>query len=115
MKRRLSTKKILVATLGVGAVSYVVACSSDDNVGNLMPPNQDASAHDSGSDVSSSGNLMAPGDSSTQDSNADVSSSGNLMAPDGSAKDGSGDSALDTGADVSSSGNLVPPADASGG
>jgi hypothetical protein len=88
MKRRLPTKKILVATLGVGAASYVLACGmSSSSSGNLMPPT-DSGLVDSGQDVSSSGNLMAPGDSggdaridSSADTGADVSSSGNLMAP----------------------------------
>jgi len=86
MMRRLPTKKILVATLGVGAVSYVVACSSSSS-GNLMPP--DSGVNDSGQDVVSSGNLMPPIDSgggesaadTGNDAGADVSSSGNLMAP----------------------------------
>jgi hypothetical protein len=89
MQRRLPTKKILVATLGAGAVSYVVACgSSTTNVGNLMPtPGPDATA-DTGADaIASSGNLLPP-------------------QPPDAAQDAPDDSSF---SDVASSGNLVPP------
>ncbi len=114
MKRRLVTKKVLVATLGVGAVSYVVACSSSQPVsGNLMPPQGDSGSEDAGADVSSSGNLMAPPDSGpadtgSADAGADVSTSGNLMAPPDSGP-------ADAGADVSTSGNLMAPPDSGSG
>ena len=105
MRKRLATKKILIASLGVGAVSYVAACGSSSvtpGSGNLLPP----TAVDSGSDaapvipdaapdVVTSGNLMAP----TIDSGSDASHE------DGGLSDASGDADV---ADVSV-GNLVPP------
>ncbi|HEY5243602.1 MAG TPA: hypothetical protein VIJ22_19110 [Polyangiaceae bacterium] len=98
MKRRLRTKKILVATLGVGAVSYVMACGSMESTsGNLVPPNLDSSVGDSRQDVVSSGNLMAPeaGPESGGDTGPDVSSSGNLMAPEAGQDAADGAAAVD--------------------
>ena len=71
MKRRLTTKKILAATIGIGAVSYVIACSDSSTTGTTPPK-------DAGTDMNvSSGNLMAP-----KDATPDIGvSSGNLMAP----------------------------------
>lgn len=101
MKRRLQTKKVLVAAIGVATVSYAFACGETQSTsGNLMAPDADTSAD-------------ARNDSN---GNADVSSSGNLMAPppvDAEADTALDSATLDTGADVSSSGNLMPPPDAS--
>jgi hypothetical protein len=108
MKKRLTTRKILAASLGIGAVSYVVACggaTSSSNgqdagpdgftSGNLMPAQVDA-----GVDAyhPTSGNLMGyPIDSGTetstveageQDARPDVVTSGNLMAPPDSGNGG---------------------------
>jgi hypothetical protein len=94
MRKRLATRKILVATLGVGAVSYVTACGS--NSGNLLPPPpQDAAPEamidGSMQDVVTSGNLMGPPpdtgtgtEASTEEAGMDAGmdvTSGNLMAP----------------------------------
>lgn len=81
-RRRLSTKKILVAAIGVASVSYVIACEENTpSSGNLMAP--DASQDASIDVTSSSGNLMAPQDAGPRDAqDEDVFvSSGNLMAP----------------------------------
>jgi hypothetical protein len=76
MKRRLITKKVLVATLGVGAVSYVAACgmveSGNPTSGNLMAQDFDSSTQDAHNALdaqddtfASSGNLMSPPDTGT--------------------------------------------------
>ena len=51
--RRRLAKKLLVASVGVAAVSYVVACNKQP-VGNLAMPAADAA------DMPAVGNLMAP-------------------------------------------------------
>ena len=84
MKRRLPTKKILVAAIGVGAVSYVVACGQTaDNSNPAADGGRPADARDDR--IVSSGNLLAPGDTGVpnpRDSAIDVViGSGNLMAP----------------------------------
>jgi hypothetical protein len=104
MRKRLSPKKILVASLGIGAVSYVTACGGESRTsgGNLMPPQDDAGQADAakpadaGPDVIiTGGNLMPVQLDSGKDSAADA---------------GAGDAeVLDSGADVVTSGNLVPP------
>jgi hypothetical protein len=104
MRKRVATKKILLASLGVGAVSYIAACGSSNTPasGNLVPPSLDASAdanpvtQDAAPDVVTSGNLMGP---PPVDSGTDAS------AEDASLTDGSSD------ADVAevSVGNLMPP------
>jgi len=105
MRKRLTPKKILVASLGIGAVSYVAACggeSSRTSGGNLMPPQDDAgqadaSPLDAGADVHivTGGNLMpAPVDSGKDAEPADAGGDGAV---------------LDAGADVVTIGNLVPP------
>lgn len=99
MKRRLTTKKILAATIGIGAVSYAIACSTGSTTsGNLMPPPpSDAQPSDAQADVGvTSGNLMPP---PPPDAQADVGiTSGNLMPPiDSGADDGSKDASDDGG------------------
>lgn len=94
MKRKLLTKKVLVAAVGIGAVSYVIACGDTTNT---------------------SGNLMAPDASTPKDGATDdaLVSSGNLMAPDTGAIDAKSDAPEDANvSDVISSGNLMPPIDA---
>ena len=74
-----NSRKLLVASIGVAAVTYV-ASSCDTNTpvsGNLMAPD-DASTYD----VPTSGNLMAP-DSAYDD----IVTSGNLVAPPDAAAD----------------------------
>lgn len=95
MIRRSPTKKLLVATLGAGAVSYVVAatssCGGGGHVtsGNLM--GYDDAAFDDGGDG-------APADA-LGDLGADISSSGNLMPPPADAGEAgrSGDASPDAG------------------
>jgi hypothetical protein len=56
--RKRKGKKLLVASLGVAAVSYV-ACGGGTPVANLMPPPQDSgadSAPDMAADTASDGN-----------------------------------------------------------
>jgi hypothetical protein len=97
MRKRLVTKKVLVASLGVGAVSYVAAVAACGGAtdapthGNLMPPvPQDAAAD-------------APGDEVTP-------TGGNLMGfPIEAGSDAGSTDAADADADVATSGNLVPP------
>ncbi len=95
MKRKLLTKKVLVAAVGIGAVSYVIAC---------------------GDTTTTSGNLMAPDDAGQPKDGSDNDvfvSSGNLMAPDTGAIDAPADAPKDGDiSDVVSSGNLMPPPDA---
>jgi hypothetical protein len=90
MRKRVATRKILIAGLGVGAVSYVSACG-----GSTVPT---GTSTDAASDVApdvgpTSGNLMAmpPPDAGedvnatdapaadVQDAQSDISTSGNLM------------------------------------
>ena len=78
MRRRLPTRKTLIATLGLGAVSYVtVACGGETATGGNL--------NDSGAEIATSGNLMGPIEASTMDVvsdvGADISTSGNLMGP----------------------------------
>ncbi len=94
MKRRLTTKKIFAATIGIGAVSYVIACSTGSTTSGIPmpPPPSDAQA-----DVGiTSGNLMPP---PPPDAQADVGvTSGNLMPPiDSGTADGSKDASDDGG------------------
>lgn len=59
-------KKLLVASVGVAAISYACSTSSGVSSGNLMAPNHDSgSTTDGPSDdaLISSGNLAAPVDS----------------------------------------------------
>ena len=81
MRKKLNVKKILVASIGVGVVSYAVACRTETS-GNLVAPEDTGT--DAADDVSTSGNLVAPEDTGPPDTNPDVSTSGNLMAPDAS-------------------------------
>ena len=53
--RRRISRKLLVASVGVAAVSYVVAACEKQPVGNLAPP----PAHDAAAEQQV-GNLMAP-------------------------------------------------------
>jgi hypothetical protein len=89
MKRRIQTKKVLVASIGVAVVSYAVACS-DGGSGSLT---DDGGVADAKSDVPTSGNLMPPKDATSTDVQSDTSTPDALFE------------------DVSSSGNLVPPPD----
>jgi hypothetical protein len=108
MRRRLQTTKLLVATLGVGVVSHIGACSSGTTT--------DTGAKDGGADVSTSGNLMGslPPDGAT----LDVVTSGNLMGTLPDASDAGVQDAQDLDVqdlDVVTSGNLMgtlPDADA---
>ena len=119
MRKRITTKKILVASLGVGAVSYVAACGSSDTTpsgGNLLPPTVDASA-DVGTDAGADAKPVTP------DAAADVVTSGNLMGPpppvdsgsDAKAEDASlTDASADSDVPDVSVGNLMPPPPDSG-
>lgn len=87
IKRRLVTKKLLAAAVGIGAVSYVVACGETSPSG---PSSADGGAAKDGAlDVLvSSGNLMAiPPDAAPADAGKDaepdagIITSGNLMPP----------------------------------
>ena len=92
MKRRIQTKKVLVASIGVAVVSYAAACSNGGS-GTLT---DDGGAADAKTDVPTSGNLMPP--------NEDAAKSDGKTSSD----TGTPDALLE---DVSSSGNLVPPPD----
>jgi hypothetical protein len=88
LKRKLVTKKLLVASIGVATVSYV-ACSNTETSGNLVAPPQDASADHRVTDAptdtpfngnETSGNLAPPPpDTGTDTGSGDASSD----APDG--------------------------------
>jgi hypothetical protein len=102
MKRRLITKKVLVATLGVGAVSYVAACglveSGNPTSGNLMAQDFDSSTQDarSGQDAqddtfASSGNLMSPPDTGTDAGHADAGHDANTAGDADASTDASDD------------------------
>ncbi len=90
MTRRLPTKKILVATIGVGAVSYVFACGGSTSSSTGTGKDGGGGVVDSSTDqIVSSGNLMAPQpDSSSADvgsidvvESEVISTGGNLMPP----------------------------------
>lgn len=91
-KPRLLARKLLVASVGVAAVSYA-ACSTPETSGNLMAPDDaDAQTKDAGEDQDAfvgSGNLMPP---PPRDAGSDAD------AP----KDAADDAFI-------GSGNLVPP------
>jgi len=103
MKRRLTTKKLLVAAVGVGAVSYVIACSSEDisTSGNLMAYPNDASQDVAEDNFATSGNLMAP-----PDTGADVHADAPGDAPGDAPSDAAdaGTDAADASADASDDG-----------
>ncbi len=95
IKPRLIGRKLLVASVGVAAVSYV-ACSTQETSGNLMvaDPTDAAQLEDSGDD---------------QDA---FIGSGNLVPPASDASDRKDASDLKDAADEDAfigSGNLVPP------
>ena len=83
MKRRIHTKKVLVAAIGVATVTYAAACldGNTETSGNLLPP-PDAGAVDARTDgpptdalseVVTSGNLMPPPPSdASSDADADA-------------------------------------------
>jgi len=52
-------RKLLMASVGVAAVSYV-ACSNTETSGNLVAPPGDAAAGDANDDFPTSGNLLPP-------------------------------------------------------
>ncbi len=87
VKRRLVTKKLLAAAVGIGAVSYVVACGETSPSGSSSADG--GTAKDGALDVLvSSGNLMAiPPDAAPTDAGKDaepdagIITSGNLMPP----------------------------------
>ena len=71
MKRRIHTKKVLVAAIGVATVTYAAACldGNTETSGNLLPPPDAGNAVDARADgpppdalseVVTSGNLMPP-------------------------------------------------------
>jgi len=84
-------RKLLAASLGVAAISYV-ACGTDNNTGNPMPPPDDAAAKDA-IDELVSGNLAAPPDagSDAADGGADATIDGGADATTDAAKDAKGD------------------------
>lgn len=90
-RTRLNARKLLVAGVGVAAVNYAIACSSNETSGNLVPVEpDDAGEKDAAEDAFvGSGNLVPPepedaGDASIKDaSDADAFiGSGNLVPPD---------------------------------
>lgn len=79
-KKRVIGRKLLVASVGVAAISYV-ACTTTQTSGNLMAPEVDASAEEDAQPdaLVTSGNLMPPPEA---DARADAPvTSGNLMPP----------------------------------
>ena len=95
--RKRKGRKLLVATLGVAAVSYV-GCSSDtETVANLMAPDARDARADRGSPADVVANLVAP-DVGSGGSPADVVA--NLVAPD---------VGFDRGSPLDVVANLVPP------
>lgn len=95
-KKRVVGRKLLVASVGVAAISYV-ACTTTTS-GNLVAPEGDASAEeDGGSDaLVTSGNLMPP----PADAKADAPvTSGNLMPPPPVDGGDGGDASEDAGTD----------------
>ena len=100
MKRHLTTKKLLVAAVGVGAVSYVIACRNETS-GNLMAYPNDASQDVAEDNFATSGNLMAP-----PDTGADVHADAPGDAPGDAPSDAAdaGTDAADASADASDDG-----------
>lgn len=92
-------RKLLVASIGVAAVSYVACSTTPETSGNLVAPPVDAAGGDAPSDAaSSSGNLMPPPPvDASRDGTVPADASDDGLAP------------IDA-----TSGNLMPP-DASGG
>jgi len=93
-KKRVLGRKLLVASVGVAAISYV-ACTTTQTSGNLMAPETDAAADAEPDAPVTSGNLMPP---PPVDAGPDAPvTSGNLMPPppvdggDTDASDASGD------------------------
>lgn len=100
MRRRLPTKKILIAAVGVGVVSYVVACGeTQSSSGNLVAPVDGGQLDAKDDQFSSSGNLVAPPPIDAADE--DVSTSGNLVAPVDSGEDATADAPSDAPTDAS--------------
>jgi hypothetical protein len=96
--KRVVGKKLLVASVGVAAISYM-ACTTSETSGNLVSPIDDAS--------------VAPLDAADAKDDALISS-GNLVAPP---PDDAGADAAKDAADEDvfiGSGNLVPPPDSGG-
>lgn len=62
MSRRITTKKLLVASIGVASMSYAVACKQGHPPGNLMPPRStpDVEMMDAGQDGASIDETKAP-------------------------------------------------------
>jgi hypothetical protein len=89
MKRRLTTKKVLVAAAGVGAISYVFSCGGNATSGNLLAPPDAANtdAPDLAADVSTSGNLVAPPDTGPEDAGHDAPHDATLDASNDGAAD----------------------------
>ena len=85
-------RKLLVASLGVAAISYV-ACGTETTSGNLAPPPGDGGGKDAIADVVddfTSGNLAPPPDSGPETSTTDAGTkdSGITLSDGGPPKDG---------------------------
>lgn len=77
-------RKLLVASLGVAAISYV-ACGTDATSGNLAPP-PDAGGKDTSADVIEemiSGNLAPPPDAGPDSSDSGDAGDGGLVGDSG--------------------------------
>jgi hypothetical protein len=122
MRKRLATKKILIASLGVGAVSYATGCGGSATSPTSQP--QDAAADTSPGPTG--GNLMATPvpdaavDSQGPDAGADSQGPGaaaDSQGPDAAADSQGPNGARDAQADIfiSTSGNLMAVPIDSGG
>jgi len=88
-------RKLLMASVGVAAVSYV-ACSNTETSGNLVAPPGDAAAGDANDDFPTSGNLLPPPqDARVEDVIDDFVTSGNLIAQPQDAGDAGKDAPSD--------------------
>ena len=123
MRKRLATKKILIASLGVGAVSYATGCGGSATSPSSPPP-QDAAADTSPGPTG--GNLMgtpvpdAAADSQGPDAGADArgpDAAADSQGPDAAADSQGPNGARDAQADIfiSTSGNLMAVPIDSGG
>ncbi len=111
VERKRRGRKLLVASLGVAAVSYVACGSSNkDTVANLVAPPADAAADTQSFDVVA--NLVAP-PTDGQVTGLDVVA--NLMAPIEDASDGdAADAARDVAVALDVVANLIAPPDDAG-